>query len=61
MDGSDDVEGVLENLAGAGVNHRPLEKHPVSQLVQGNILMLTHESGGIAGNPGDEDDLGAAG
>lgn len=25
MDGSDDVEGVLENLAGAGVDHGPLK------------------------------------
>lgn len=26
MDGGDDIEGVLENLAGAGVDHRPLRK-----------------------------------
>lgn len=25
MDGSDNVEGVLENLAGAGVDHGPLK------------------------------------
>lgn len=58
MDGSDDVEGVLENLAGAGVDHGPLKM----RLVIGSgawVCWESYESRGLARHPGDEDNLGS--
>lgn len=56
VDGGRDVEGVLQDLAGAGVDHGPLE-----ELAEARIVLIkdaqTHQSGGLRGNPGDEDDL----
>lgn len=62
MDGSDDVEGVLENLAGAGVDHGPLKIKLVieSEAEFGlGVWWESYESGGLARHPGDEDNLGA--
>jgi hypothetical protein len=65
MDGGRQVESVLQDLAGAGVDHGPLGK-VVSR--RGLLFRMrtshfqklaidTYESRGVAGNPGDEDDL----
>lgn len=43
MDGSDDVEGVLENLAGAGVDHGPLKMK----------LVISFEPGAEPGSGGN--------
>jgi hypothetical protein len=52
-----DVQGVLEILAGAGVEHRPLGRDVSAIDQKGNDDGISYESGSVTGNPGDEDDL----